>query len=376
MLPAYPEPLRRAFARNLLRNTLRLKRGENILIETWSGTYPWAVSLALEARTLGARPLLSVEDEPSYWRSIPDTPASQLGRVGTHEWAALAASDAYVYLYGPEDALREERLPPAVARRGESNNHEHMRVIQKHGIRCVRWDLGRTSAVWARRYAVDLRSWRNELIDAATMDPRGMQRDATRIARRLEHGHEATISHANGTHLVLRLARRKPKVDDGVIDPEDVKAGNMMMVVPSGVVSVTVDELYAEGRFVSNATGVLYAPGHEVPLAQGQWTFRHGALEDFACARGGPQLRRALAKLGNPQVRAGQLSVGLNPRISSIPLLFDQSRGTITFEIGRNAHMGGRSRGPRLLAYLDLTGGSLQIDGEPIVERGRIVTAS
>lgn len=372
MLPSYPESLRRAFARNLLRATLRLKRGENLLIETWSGTLPWAINLDHEARSLGARPLLSVKDEPSYWQSQSDAPLSQFGRLGNHELAALSASDAYVCLYGPADTLREERLPPAVARRVESNNHEMMRVIQKFGIRCVRWDLGRTSEVWARRYGVNLRSWRRELIDATLVDSREMQQDGARIARILARGREVTISHPNGTHLALRLDRRRPKVDDGVIDPEDVKAGNIMMVVPTGVVSVTVDEFHADGDFISNSTGVLFAKGGETPLAAGRWTFRHGSLAKFSCASGGAQLRRALAELGNPPVRPGQLSVGLNRRISSIPLLFDQSRGTITFEMGRNAPMGGRSRGPHLMAYVDLTGADLQVDGSLVVSRGRI----
>ncbi|MFY9716781.1 MAG: hypothetical protein WAK40_02455 [Thermoplasmata archaeon] len=372
MLPAYPESLRRAFARNVLRNTLRLTRGENVLIETWSATLPWAVSLELEARLLGARPLVSVKDEASYWRSVSDAPASQLGRVGTHEWAALKASDAYVYLYGPADALREESLPAIAARRAQSNNHELMRVIQKCGVRSVRWDLGRTSELWARRYHVNLRKWRNELISAAIVDPRGMQQDGSRIAKRLLRGKEVTISHDNGTDLTLRLAHRLPKVDDGVIDEKDMSSGNVMLVVPAGVVSATVDELYAEGRLVANATGVLFVHGKEIPLSLGRWTFRHGALEDFTCPQGGRQFRRELDTLGNPRVRAGQLSIGLNPRISSIPLLFDQARGTITFMIGRNAQMGGRSRAPHLFAYLDLVGGSLLIDGEPIVEHGRI----
>jgi leucyl aminopeptidase (aminopeptidase T) len=373
MLPAYPEPLRRAFARNVLRHALRLTRGENLLIETWSATLPWATSLDLEARILGARPLVSVKDESSHWRSLSDAPASQLGRIGTHEWAALKASDAYVYLYGPADARREEALPAAAVRRTESNNHELMRVIQKSGVRTVRWDLGRTSELWARRYHVNLQKWRNELIAAALVDPRGMQRDGARIAKRLLRGREATITHDNGTNLVLRLAHRPPKVDDGVFDDKDVGAGNVMMVVPAGVVSATVDEVYAEGRFVANATGVLYVHGKEIPLSSGRWTFRHGALADFACPEGGRQFRRELDALGKPRVRAGQLSIGLNPRISTIPLLFDQSRGTITFMIGRNAQYGGRSRSPHLLAYLDLTGGSLRIDGEPIVDHGRLV---
>jgi leucyl aminopeptidase (aminopeptidase T) len=375
MLPSYPESTRRSFARNLLRNALRIKRGENVLIETWSATLEWGLSLSLEAKILGARPLLSLKDEASYWRSLTEGPASQFARIGEHEWAALRASDAFVWLSGPMDAAREEALPRAAIRRWESNTHELMRVIQKYGVRSVRWDLGRTSEFWARRYGIELRQWRRELIDAAMVDPRGMQREGNLVAGRLRKGRDATISHPNGTHLTLRLAHRPPKVDDGIIDTEDVRAGNVMLVVPAGVSSVSVSELHAEGAFVSNSTGVLFVEGHEVPLTPGRWTFRHGCLDGYDQTAGGRRLRRELRRLGNPRIRAGQLSVGLNPRISTIPLLFDQARGTITFEMGRNVHLGGRSRSPNLQAYVDLQGGNLEIDGDLVVDRGHLVTA-
>ena len=373
MLPEYPEAVRRAFARNLLRNALRLARGEDLLVETWSATLPWAVTLSQEARELGAHPLLSVHDEGAYWRSVAETPSSQLGKVGAHEWAALRASDAFVYLAGPMNVTREEALPPAVARRTEANNHELMRLIQKYAVRSVRWDLGRTHPQWARRYGVDLDAWRNELIDAAIFDPRGMRRDGLRVADRLRRGREVAISHPNGTDLRLRLARRRPRVDDGVIDERDVREGNVMLVVPAGVTSVTVDEGFAEGTFCSNATGVLYVPNEEIPLAPGRWSFRAGRLAELDRGAAGQRLRRALRGLGEPRIPPGQVSVGLNPRISSIPLLFDQERGTITLEIGRNAQLGGRTRTPHLLAFLDLRGGSLTVDGEPLVDRGQLV---
>ena len=114
MLPEYPESTRRAFARNVLRNSLLLRRGENLLVETWSGTQAWAESLVLEARMLGARPLLVVEDEATYWKGVEEAPASHLGQVGSHEWATLKACDANVYLWGPYDTAREEALPSSV----------------------------------------------------------------------------------------------------------------------------------------------------------------------------------------------------------------------------------------------------------------------
>jgi aminopeptidase len=375
MLPSYPEPLRRAFARNLLRNALRLVRGENLLIETWSATLPWAVSLSEEARALGAPPLLSVLDEDAYWRSVNEGPSSQIGRVGDHQWAALRASDAFVYFYGPLDAGREAALPPAAARRAEANDHELMRLIQKYGVRTLRWDLGRTSPLWARRYGINLERWRHELIDATMVDPKGMHRDGARIADRLRRGKQLTITHPNGTDLTLRLAHRRPRVDDGILDARDVKEGNVMMVVPAGVTSATIDERFAEGTFVSNQTGVLYGPRMEVPLRPCRLTFGGGELTDVDRGPGGRSLRRDLTTLGNPRVPPGQVSVGLNPRISTIPLLFDQVRGMITLEIGRNAQMGGRTHAPRLVAYADLKGGSLAIDGEPVVRAGHLLTA-
>ncbi len=373
MLPQYPESLRRAFARNLLHNALRLRRGENVLIETWSATLPWAVSMTEEARTLGAHPLLSVNDEDAYWRSLARAADGPAGRVGGHTWAALRASQAFVSFYGPMDTAREEALPPSAARRLEASNHETMRLIQKHAIRCIRWDLGRTSPLWARRYGVDLAGWRRELIEASMVDPRRMQRDGARIAERLRRGRELTISHPNGTDLTLKLAHRRPRVDDGVIDERDVRDGNVMMVMPAGVTSVTVDESYAEGTFVANSTGVVFAHNREIPLPRARWRFRSGAMVDVDRGPGAARLREALGTLRNARIRPGQISVGLNSRITSIPLCFDQERGTITLQMGRNAHLGGKTRTPHLIAYTDLHGGSLSVDGEALVERGHLV---
>jgi leucyl aminopeptidase (aminopeptidase T) len=372
MLPPYPESKRRQFARNLLRHTLRLKRGENLLVETWSDTLPWAKSVVLEARILGARPAMLVEDEPTYWASLALGLKGNTGSVGSHEWAALKASDAYVYFLGPMDTKREESRPRALVSRADSSDHEWFRLVQKFRVRSARFDLGRTSQVWARRYRLDLAKWRGELIEAATVDPRTLQKDGQRIAERLRVGRLATLSHPNGTELTLHLRGRKPQVDDGVIDDADVRAGNVVSVIPSGVTTVAVDETLGDGVLVSNATGVLFAEGRETPLRGGRLTLHHGQLAKYQFAEGGAAFRTALMRAGSRRVRPGLLSVGLNPKISTIPLLFDQERGTVTFEIGRNFHFGGASRVPRFAAYLAVRGASLEVDGESLVRAGRI----
>jgi aminopeptidase len=370
MLPHYSESLRRKLASSVLRGALRMKRGENLIVETWSATLPWAESLVLEARLLGVRPLLFLEDESTYWKSVALAPAPNLGQVGSHEYAALKEADAYVYLNGPLDTAREERRPPSLLRRALAVDHEWFRLARKYEVRTVRWDLGRTSELQARRYGVNLNRWRDELIQATVIDAQTIRGDARRVAAAFRRGSEVSVSHPNGTDLKLRLARRPPIVDDGVIDDDDVREGNIWTVLPSGVTIVTVDETYAEGTFIGDTVGVLFLRDQDHPLSAGAWTFRGGRLKSFSFETGESEFRREYKGLGAGRERPGLISIGLNPRISSIPLLLDQERGTVSVAIGRNSFYGGRTRTPHFTAYQSLRGASVAIDGTTILDRG------
>ena len=372
MIPNYPESTRRAFARNVLENTLRMNRGENLMIETWSATLPWAESFELEARILGARPLLLVEDEATFWSAVENAPAAQVARVGSHEWAALKASDAHMFFWGPYDTVREQSLPDSVVAQIDAADHEWFRLVAKHGIRCARWDLGRTNEATAREYGVDVDAWRRELVDAALVDPHTLRRDGRRIAQGLRRGKEVRITHPNGTDLTLHLAGRSPRIDDGVIDADDLRTGNVVAVVPSGVTAVTVDEHYAEGSYVGDSTGVMFYRMEPTALPAGTWTFRRGRLVQYGFRTKAEAFERAYPRLGPGKDRPGLLSVGLNPKLSLSPLLFDQGRGTIALTIGRDAHQGGKTRTPHFTAYQLHHGATMTIDGETLVEAGDI----
>ena len=373
MLPEYPEEIRRQVARNILEHTLRIRRGENLLVETWSATLPWAESVVLEARIAGARPLLVVEDEETFWKSVAEAPAANVGQVGSHDWAALKASNAHVFFYGPTDSEREEGLPSSVAHRIDATDHEWFRLVAEYGIRSARWDLGRSNEERAARYGVDLAKWRSELVEGALADPRGMQREGARVGDALRRGREVRITHPNGTDLTLRLRGRQPKVDDGVIDAADVKAGNVATVVPSGVVAVAVDETYAEGTFIADEVGgVLLSQEQETPLRGGHWEFRGGRLVDYAHEVGGDTFRRQFERLGAGKDRPGLVSVGLNPHISQIPLLFDQERGVVSITVGRNASVGGSTRTPHFTAYQSVRRATVEVDGRTVVAGGEI----
>ncbi len=62
-----------ALAKNVLRKTLRVKAGENVIVETWNHGIPIAREFVFQIRALGARPLMTFEDEDAFWRSAAGT---------------------------------------------------------------------------------------------------------------------------------------------------------------------------------------------------------------------------------------------------------------------------------------------------------------
>jgi len=163
MVAEETEPLRVAAA--LLHGSLRLRRGENLLVETWSHCLPYATACVLEARRIGARPLLLLEDEGTYWASVEDAP--QVGRwssPGEHEWAALERTDAFVFFPGPADRPRFRALPERLRGGLESYNSEWYRRARSARLRGVRSILGYASDAQARRWGIGPEEWRRALV--------------------------------------------------------------------------------------------------------------------------------------------------------------------------------------------------------------------
>jgi hypothetical protein len=131
-----------------------------------------------------------------------------------------------------------------------------------------------------------------------------------------------------------------------------------------------VDERFAEGVFRSNVdsgTGLSDAVGE---VSGGRWTFRAGKLERFSYAKGQAMFERSFEAAPRGKDKPGSVSIGLNPAISSIPLMEDQSLGTINLHLGGNEMYGGSNRAA-WWAWLMLRGADLAVDGRLLLKAGK-----
>jgi leucyl aminopeptidase (aminopeptidase T) len=365
---ASPE-LAAQLAKTILSKTLHVRRGENVVIETWSESLPWAKPFVTEARALGANPLLLYEDEEGFWEALNAGNARQTGRVGTHEWAALDKTAAYVFFFGPSQWPRGDDLPPKKQAGVAAYNQEWYRRAAKAKIRGARMYLGRTSQLAADRWDLDLHDWQEELLRASLVSPADLHRMGAKIGARLQKGKQVQITHPDGTDLSFRLGKFPIQLDDALVDAADLKAGNNMATVPGGVVGVAIDHTSATGTVMGNHT--TYPDSG--PVSGSHWTFAEGRLTEQSYASGGAPIEARYAQAPKSgRDRLGYFSIGLNSEINKLPQMEDQELGAVLLQLGGNTYRGGKNASP-FGAWLVLKGANVAIDGKPVLDGGRIV---
>ena len=353
---------RRELARSVLKNNLKLRAGERVIIEAWPHTLPWAVALAREARRMGAFPLVPYEDEAAYWESVDAKEFKVLGAAATHEWAALAKANVYIHLWGPGDRVRLNALPEGTVDRLFAFNENWYEVARKAGLRGARLELGRPYPTLVRAYEVDEATWVNQLVRGTMVPPTELSRAGTPIARALERGRSLRIHDDNGTDLTLGLARRRAFLDDGrplVKDP--VRRFAMLTSLPSGAVRVALDETVAEGTLVANRK-CYYEDG----FASGAVLhFRGGKLTETEFARGAERFEQGFRSAGKGRDQPGYLAIGLNSGLRDTPQLEDLERGAVMVSVGGNRQFGGKNTA-RFFGWAINAGATVEVDGKPL----------
>lgn len=355
-------------ARGVLRRRLRVRPKENVTIETYPSSLPWAAGFVREARRLGARPLVLYEDERSYWTAVEEGRSALVGTPGEPEWAALEGSDVYVYFWGPEDLRRRGRLSDKQSEQLFAFNAKWYQLARKAGVRGARMGIARVTEPNARFFGVPLRRWREEFLRASCRDPSALRAVAARFGRLFEGSGEVRVRHPNGTDLTLALAGRTANVTIGEVTAASRRTPfGAMANVPDATVYVAVDEGTADGTFVANRPT---ATAFETPLEGGRFRFRDGRLVGTGFRRGGPAFRAAYHAGKAGRDRPSFLEVGLDPTILGAPMLEEMEQGAVTVGVGSNAGFGGKTSAD-FLGYLTVAGADLFVDGRQVVRRGR-----
>ena len=358
-------------AESLLGTAVGVRKGEDVLIESWNHTLPYATACVAEARRRGARPLLLLEDEAAYWRSLEIAPsAATWSRVGHAEWAAVEAADAYVLFPGPADRPRFNQLPPARARELSADDDEWFRRTRRAKVRVVRSLLGYASDAQAGHWGISAATWRSQLVRGTVdADPTAVHRDATSAAEKLRRGKLLRLTASNGTDVTMKLRNRAPAVEDGVVGPEDLRSGFNITVSPPGAVVVAIDEKSAEGVVIANRPSFL----REGRVEGGQWEVHQGKLTNFWYTDGQSAFEAGYQAAPKGHDILSLFSIGLNGALApGVPQVEDQEAGAVALAVGGNRFYGG-TNGCSYVSWIIIGEATVAVDGKPLCDRGKIL---
>ena len=365
-----PSKLQRDAARNVVTHYLKVRAGENAIIESWDHTMPMASAMLDEVRRVGGKALLVHNDEDSWWRAIDRKQSRLLGEASAPEWAALKAADVYVNFWGPGDTDRIEKLPDRAGDEAFAWNWPWYAVARRTGLRGVRMTTGFVTEGRAQKWGVDRAQWEEDLLRASLVDPQEMAKTGTRLCKALSGGKKVRITHSNGTDLEVALAGVAPRMHDGRPHPWDKRSSpsGMLESIPAGYVDFVLDSGTAEGVIYANRRTNIWWNWH----AGGTLEFADGRLTSYSFEEGEKELARQYKRGTAGKDRASALTLGLNPAVKDVANLEKSEGGCVSLQIGGNRGLGGTNRSS-FFTWISLAGSEIAIDGTPVARAGKFL---
>jgi leucyl aminopeptidase (aminopeptidase T) len=369
-MPGIPSKLQRDVACTIVTRYLKVRPGENVIIESWDHTLPLATAMVDEVRRMGGSVLLVHEDEDAWWRAIDRKQSRLLGKSSAPEWAALKAADVYVNFWGPGDTDRIEKLPEKTFDEALAWNGPWYEVARKAGLRGLRMTLGFVTEGRAREWAKDRAQWEEDVLRASLTDPEEMAKKGARLTRALSRAKKVRITHPNGTDLVVAPARAPPRLTDGRPQPyaRGDPATGMLQQVPAGTLDVPLDSQTAEGTFRANRRTNIWWSVH----AGGRLEFADGRLTSWSLEEGGEAFARQYRKGTSGKDRTSVLKLGLNPAVKDVPNLETVEGGNVSLQIGGNRYLKGTNVS-NFFTWFSLAEAEVTVDGTPILRAGSLV---
>ena len=365
-----PSQLHRDAARNIVTKYLKVRAGENAVVESWDHTMSMAVAMVDELRRVGGRTLHIHEDEEAWWRAIDRKQSKLLGQSSASEWAALKATDVYVHFWGPGDTDRIEKVPERTFEEAFAWVPPWYETARRSGLRGARVTIGFATEGRAKQWGLDRARWEESILRACLTDPVKTAQSGSRLFRALSRGKKVRITHSNGTDLEVGLAGLAPRLHDGRPHPRDKRFGpsDMLAQIPAGRVEVALDSKTAEGTLHANRRTNIWWYWS----AGGTLEFADGKLTSYAFDQGGEEFARQYKNGTAGRDRTGALTIGLNPAAENVPNLETAERGSVTLSVGRNQGLHG-TNGSSFMNWVTLAGADIAIDGAPVVHAGKLV---
>ncbi len=328
-----------SFARQIIRDALRIRDQELVWIHTWDHSLDLAQEILQQAHLHGAAVVLSMVSESSITHLLKQAPLEAVNTPPSHLFNGVSRANALIILDGPEN--------PGIFRTADKGKalaitSNLTRLLSTAFSKRVRTVYVRTTAFTeqaAKTYGISHEKLLQESNRCLTMNQAKMLDLGHRIESLLRKHREIHLSSSEGTDLRFRT-RGSPLIDDGIIDQADLQNKNVLTQLPAGTLSIPVDETSAEGTIIFTWPRAFLSD----TIDKLRLDFKKGEITDFRAHKGEKTFERAIRGGEKMSDRLTRLVFGINSQASTpfgqpLDVLIP---GTITLGLGDNSAIGGR----------------------------------
>lgn len=364
-------PSMRLVARNLVQAGM-VKEGDKVLVTGSLRDAALLEDIAIEARKVGAHPLITISSDRLVRRAFDEVPAAFDNVTSPVDMLLVNNFDVHIVI----DVNEAEGLlagVPVTRRTARAKAAEAVtRAFYKRKPRLVNLgnDLYPTVAL-SRRLSVPQSALANAFWRAAGVNASSLRAKGEALRRSFSEDGVVTITAPNGTNISLRVQPKDGFVSDGALTADKVKQGPAAAAtyLPAGEVilpavngsangKIVLDRLTWDGRLIRGLTLV----------------FEKGLLTSMTAENDMSALESRYQGASGAKNRFGFIDIGINDQ-TKLPVgsgrVVWTAPGAIVFGFGDNRGFGGDHQSDFGFTA-QIGGATLTVDGKPLIAAGRL----
>jgi leucyl aminopeptidase (aminopeptidase T) len=222
-------------ARKVISQSLRLKKSESVTVETWNNGLTMAGQFVVQAKRIGALPIMIFEDEDTYVDGVKNAPKDMVGKMGKHEYELLASTNAYLFIPNPVIGYYSKRLSQEEVDQSTAYNDSWYKAAEKAKLRGVRMSYGFVGEEQAGFLGKNRDDIKVHQLKAALVDFEKLQRTGKKLGSQLANS-TGGILRSRGAKLDFEF-EDEIELEDGMVDEEDLRTGLNVAYMPPGMLT-------------------------------------------------------------------------------------------------------------------------------------------
>jgi len=353
-------------AKRIVSECLGIKDGDMVLLQSGEHNLRLAEAIAIECYKIGAPPLLTISSDGFAKQVYDEVDTRHLEKVHRHMLSALNNVDVNIRLEPFDDPLLLKDVPEEkIGARMRGSKPLYDKILRRK----IRWlYLGYPTEKMANAYGVDFRNLMEMYLHMLDIDYKRLSERAHRLKDKLNGADEVKII-TDGNELVFSVKDRRINIDDGFIDAEDIRSGDLGLNMPSGEVFIAPVENSANGTILFNCPAFRYGKR----ITNLRLAFKNGRVIDISADDGAETFRKMLQHASGASDGIAEFGIGLNPYAVPIgyTLTDEKVDRSIHIAVGENRGYGGRSKSSIHWDIVTLKP-TIYVDGRLLMKQGEL----